>query len=153
MRTVAVIAALLASGCMADLELGAPEVSAVCLNDAPLAFAGGDERAIIDLEPLDLEAPEGWWVTLDSATMTAVTGVGDLGFADHVRVVLLDTAEGDVVLADAVVSGGVIELDGDPTLELGAYLRTGADRIEIAVEGEMPPDRWTAEVDICFEID
>lgn len=153
MRGLSVIVALVAAACAPDLELGDPQVSAVCVDDAPLAFGGGDDRAVIDLGPLDLDAPEGRRVTLASATMTAAAGVGDLGFADHVHVALLDTDAGDVTLADAVVSGGVVELDGDPAVDLGAHLRGGADRIEIAIDGDMPADRWTAALDLCFEID
>lgn len=153
MRTLRVIVALVAPACAPDLELGDPRVSAVCVDDAPLAFGGGDDRAIIDLGPFELDAPGGRRVTLAAATMTAAAGVGDLGFADHVHVALLDTDQGDVTLADSMVSGAVVELDGDPAVELGAHLRAGADHIEIAIAGDMPADRWTAALDLCFEID
>lgn len=152
MRAVIIIVALAATGCTADLQLGDPQVNGVCLDGAQLQFDGGADRAVIDLGPLDLAAPEDRRVTLESATMTAAAGVGDLGFADSVSVVLPDTDQGAVTLADAVVSDGVVQVDGDPSIDLGAYLRAGADRIEITIAGQMPADRWTATVDLCFDV-
>ena len=153
MRALALALCVIAAGCTADLALGDPEVSAVCLDDATLVFGGGADRATIDLGPLDLEAPEDRRVTLASATMTASSGVSDLGFAERVQVLLLDTDDGDLALADAAVSGGVVELDGDPGVDLGAYLRAGASRIEVAIAGQMPSGRWAAVVDLCFDVD
>ncbi len=153
MRVVILFVALAATACTADLQLGDPQVNGVCLNDAQLQFDGGANHASIDLGPLDLAAPEGQRVTLASATVTATTGVGDLGFADHVHVALIDADGGDVTLADATVSAGVLELAGDPAVDLGAYLRAGADRIEVTITGDMPAGQWTASVDVCFDVD
>jgi hypothetical protein len=148
MIRVAIIAALCA-GCIADLELGDPAVERVCINGAPLSFTGGDATAEIDLAPLDLEVEDDQVITFASARVSPLSGITNLRFADSVTLRLVD-----VTIVDATVTGDLeVELPGNPTLDLAGHLRQGADRLAIAVGGDLPPDRWSVAIDLCFDVD
>lgn len=96
-----------------------------------------------------------------STTLSARSGVDDFAFIERIRL-LLDSADASSGLESTTVvdcdrdegcapSGASAQLSGDTTTSLVEYIRSGSVQFQLELEGRLPLQSWSVDVDVCMQ--
>ena len=146
---------LLACACAPELELGPTEVREVCVAADTVPFdSEGRARAPLTLGDDELSASAA--VTMSSLELMSPAGVPDLSFVRRARVTVGgEPPLPEQVLVDAEIVGVTDALRVEPAqpYDVAAYVRSQTAALELAVAGDAPSDRWSADLVVCFAIE
>jgi hypothetical protein len=136
MRKVLVLPLLLSSACLVDVEVDVPET---CIEKSDVLIPAAEEGAA----PMELVIDSDELSALDQTTVTLLSvelkSDRDLSMLDSVA---LSRDGVELVFCDqqGCSGGGVIDVGEREEIKL-----------ELAIEGELPAEAWTADVKVCFE--